>query len=441
MGFGCKGLSTAEIASVKPLTLNYWTVYNNVDILEDYANEYKTKRPYVTINIRKVRADEFDKLFLNALADDVPPDIISVSARELPKYLSRLAPMPETVDVSRIYKKGQYFEETVVETEQITMPTARYVKSEYVGTVYDDAVVGGKIYGLPLAMDDLAVFYNKGLLDKAGIPEPPKDWGAFMEAVKAISKIDSEGNLLQSGVALGTGNNIENVFDILTLFMVQSGVKMSQSGQVTFANGLNANNYNDSPVVKALNFYVDFARPNKEVYSWNNKQKDALDEFARGKTAFYFGFAYELPTIKSRAPQMNLEVIPMFQLNEETSINVANYWLESVVKKSKKQNEAWDFVQFITNADKVKDYVKKTGRPTPFRAQIEEQKKEVLLAPFVSQILNAGNWYRGKDYATAQKAIKDLVEKYGAPYTGKKQEDTYRMDLIENAARTIQQTL
>jgi multiple sugar transport system substrate-binding protein len=440
-GFGCKGLSQEERASVRPVKLNYWTIYNDTAVLQSLVDQYRKQRPYVNIDIRKVRSDEFDNLFLNALADDVAPDIISVHVRELPKYIGRLVAMPDSVTVSNIYTAGQYFEETVIEPEVINLPNVRYVKSRYVGTVHDDVVYNEQIFGLPLALDSLAVYYNKDLLDKAGIPEAPTDWGEFMEAVQAISRFDTEGNILQSGVALGTGNNIDNAFDIMTLFMVQSGVRMSQNGQVTFSGGLNPQSYGDHPVVKALNFYVDFARPNKDVYSWNEKQNNALEEFVRGKAAFYFGFAYELSTVKARAPQMNLEILPMFQLSEGAGINVANYWIESVVKKSKHQNEAWDFIQFITNPERVKIYTERTRRPTPFRDQIEQQSADILLAPFVENILNSGNWYRGRNYEVAKEAMKNLIERYREPYNGQKQETTYRVELIEAAARIIQQTM
>ena len=131
----------------------------------------------------------------------------------------------------------------------------------------------------------------------------------------------------------------------------------------------------------------------------------------------------------------------MFQLSEGAGINVANYWIESVVKKSKHQNEAWDFIQFITNPERVKIYTERTRRPTPFRDQIEQQSADILLAPFVENILNSGNWYRGRNYEVAKEAMKNLIERYREPYNGQKQETTYRVELIEAAARIIQQTM
>ena len=439
MGVGCKGLSAEQQAAVKSVKLTYWTIYNDVDQLEELAGEYKKIRPYVTVEVRQIRYEEFDNLFSNALADDLGPDIVSMYIRWLRQYYNRLSPMPSTVNVARVFKKGKYTDEVEVVIDTNNMPTERDIKTQYVSSVYENAVVNGEVYGLPLAVDSLAVFYHKDLLDKANISEPPQNWDEFVEAVKKTTKFNSNGDIIQSGTALGTVQNIDASFDLLSLFMMQSGVKMSSGNAVTFSSGLSRPEPSN-PTFKALQFYTDFARPTKDVYTWNDQMENALTEFVRGKVVFYFGYAYDLPRIRARAPQMNLEVLPMFQLNPEDPKNVANYWLESVVKKSKHQDEAWDFVRFITSAQNVKKYTEAVSRPSPYRSQIAEQQEDVQLVPFASQSLFAENWYRGRNIDVATEAFNELVTGYMAPYdTSKPLERDAR--LLINAATRVQQTM
>lgn len=441
VGFGCKGLTAEQQAAIKPVKLNYWTIYNDVGELKKLAAEYQKIRSYVSVNIRQVRADEFEKLFVNALADDVAPDIISVNNRAVRQYQTRLAEMPAAVDVSNIATQGKYFKETVVTTEKVSLITPLAIKNNYVSAVYDDVVVGGKIYGLPLAFDTLALYYNKDLLDHAGVPEPPATWEDFMAAVKAGRRFDKDKKIIQAGAALGTGNNITRSFDIFSLLALQSGVVMSKGGYVTFAVGMDKPKEN-LPTFAALRFYTDFARESKEVYTWNEEMGDALQEFAGGKVIFYFGYAYDYPRIRSLAPQLNVEVIPVPQLNTDKPVNVANYWIETVVKKSKHQNEAWDFVNFMATADNIKKYTQATKRPTPLRSQINEQKNDPLLAPFVSQILQTVNWYHGRDIIAAEKSINDLIHNYLQPFEeGNKGQLQRDAEMVIYAARVIQQTM
>lgn len=440
MGFGCKGLSQTEQKTVKPIRLNYWTVYNDVDQLKELANAYTAGRPHVSISIRKVRPDEFEKLLTNALADDVAPDIVSIPVKELKKYQKRLSVMPASVQVSNLQVTGQYIKETQVLTQTNNLPSLNAIKSNYITTVNNDITKGGTVYGLPISVDTLALYYNKDIFDKANIPEPPKTWDEFVEAVKKTTKVDANGNIIQSGVALGTGKNIDNSFDVLSLFMMQGGVSMANGSVVTFANGLDkplAGNF----TIKALDFYTDFARPTKEVYTWNKKQENALTSFVRGKTAMYFGFAFDLPTIKSRGANINLGIIPVPQLSMDVPVNVANYYVESVVEKSKNKNDAWDFVRFVTAPENVKKYTDKTLRLSPYRVHIKDQQENISLKPFTEQILNIKNWYQGTNYQSAKQALDNLVELYVEPYEGELPIEKYKASLINNASRIIQQTM
>ncbi len=439
MGFGCKGLSAEEQAAIKPVALNYWTVFNDTTQLEKFAEEYKKVRSYVTVNIKQVRVDEFDKMFTNALAEDIAPDIVSINARDIRRYQSKLAEMPVNVKVSSVtVKGGQFSQQTIVTAETKSMPSVGAVKSNFVSTVYNDAVIGGKIYGLPIAMDTMAIYYNRDLLDQAGVSELPKTWDEFMKAVKAGTRFNDKGDIIQSGAALGASKNIPRAFDILSLLMMQSGVKMAQGGYVYFANGIDEAGAKH-PAATALRFYTDFAQRTKEVYAWNDKMGDAIEAFTRGKAMFYFGFAYDYPKIKSRAPQLNIEVMPMLQLNEKAPANVANYWLETVVKKSKHQNEAWDFIMFMLKPENIKKYCEATTHPTPLRSQINDQKENAAIAPFASQVLNAENWYRGKDSATAEKAFNDLITNY-LLFTADGQGEKDR-ELLKYASQVVQQTM
>lgn len=440
LGFGCKGLSEEEQVSVKPVKLTYWTVHNDLTQLQRFADAYTAQYPHVTINIRKVRYEEFDKLFVNALADDVGPDIVSMHVRWLRRYQSRLLPMPRTVEVTRVTKQGKYFEETIVTKEKNSLLTPSLVEKKFVPTVNQDVRIGSDIFGLPLALDTMAIYYNKALLDKAGIPSAPENWDELREAIIKTTKFDSQGNIVQSGVALGTGNNIEHAPDIMALFLLQNNVPILDGNKVALGKGLEKP-YDKHPALESLRFYTNFARPTVDVYSWNEKKGKALDEFTSGKSAFYFGFAFDYVPIRARAPQMKLEVMPVPQLSKDSPVNVANYWVESVVKKSKHPNEAWDFVRFMTEDDNIATYTKVTRRPSPLRVHFEEQKKDVVLEPFVSTALTAQNWYRGRNVDAASQALITMITQLRAPYGEKEKPLERDAKIILNAAKVIQQTL
>lgn len=441
-GLGCKGLSGEEQQLVKPVVLEYWTVVDDVDALKSNIASYQANgRSYLTVNVRQLRASEFYQRLIEALAEDKGPDIISVHNRLVRGYLSKLTPMPgSATDARLITTKTTIGTETTVQASTIPLVTPTQLEREYVKVVKDDVMVGDKIYGLPLSLDTLAVYYNKDLLDRVGVPEPPKNWEEFQAAAKKINKYDrANDKIIQSGAALGTGGNIPAADDILFILFRQSGLSFTdKNGQPQFGGGKAKA---DNPAMAVLNFYTDFANPTRDTYGWNKNMGNALDEFVSGKVGFMIGYSYQYPLIKARAPQLNVGVLPLFQLNPDRPINAANYYIQAVTAKSKHQNEAWALIDYLAHSAVTKGYLDATGRPTALRAYIGSQKENITIAPFAEQVLVAENWYRGSNYEPAAKAIGDMANDWLAVPVGVEKELDIRQGVIDNAAAKVGQTL
>lgn len=447
-GFGCSTVNKETQEAMKPITLEYWRVWDGPDAFETIISEYKKLHPFVTINYKKLRYDEYEQELLNALAEDRAPDIFSIHNTWIRKYQSKIFPMPESITMAYPVTKGSIKKEVVPELRTTKSITLKQLKDNFVDVVYDDVVVDTlnaktgqtekKVYGLPLSVDTLAMFYNKDLLNNAGISQAPAYWNSeFQQDVKKLTKQDTKGQFIQSGVALGGSTNINRYSDILSALMMQNGsVMMSDSGSVTF--NVIPENFKDqkyNPGLEALRFYTDFSNPAKEVYSWNKDLENSLNLFIQGKLAIMFGYAYHLPQIKAQAPKLNFAIakLPQIEGNPQ-SVNFANYWVETVSNKSKRQNEAWDFIQFATKAEQAKTYLDVVKKPTALRSLISGQLDDMDIGIFAEQVLTAKSWYKGIDANAAEKIIADMIDSINSG-----------QDQIENAinlaVRKIQQTI
>ena len=446
-GFGCKGLSKEQQAATKPIDLEYWTVYDDVEELNTQIASYVATRPYLKVTVRQLRADELYDRLTEALSEDKGPDLISVHARDLKKFQSKLASMPPSfVDTTVVNQKnivGQV--ETIVNTRPVALPTAFQIDREFLQTVKKDVIIDNKIYGLPLSLDTMAIYYNKDLLDRSQIAEPPITWEQFQDAARKISKFNLEtGRLVQSGAALGASGNIIGVDDILYVLFKQSAVDMiSRDNRAIFniaPQGLGSGI--ESPAMSVMTFYTDFANPTRDTYSWNEIMDDSLESFIQGKTAFFFGYSYHNAQIKSRAPQLNYGILPMIQLDPNNPVNVANYWAQCVVGKSKNQNEAWGLINYLTRSSAAEQYLNNTKRPTALRYLIDKQKEDLDLQPFVSQSLISDNWYRGSNYSAAEQAIKDMiVEWLSVPPNYETRPTQWYQEVLNRTAAKINQTM
>ena len=433
-GFGCKSPGKEVEEKMQPIELNYWRVFDDQDAFEEIITAYRAIHPNIKINYRKFRIEEYEQALLDALAEDRGPDIFSVNESAMKKYQSKLAAMPPEITLVYQYTKGTIKKEVAYELHTSKTPSLREIKANFADTVSTDAVLDGQIYGLPLALETLVMFYNKDILNKSGIVQPPRDWKDFQEAVQKAARFDSQGDIIQAGAALGTGYNIERSFDIVSLLMMQNGATMAnESGAATFSQ-ITSEKY--SPGIEALKFYLDFASPVKSVYSWNADMPNSLETFLSGKLAFMFGYNYHLPSIRARAPKLNFAIAPVPQINQDNPINYANYWLEGVSKKSAHKDEAWDFVLFAVAKDQVAKYLDKTKKPTALKELINSQLDDEDLYPTAVQTLTAKNWYQGLNQPAAEEAMKVMIETLPEA-----KDDRDFSGIVNDAIQKINQTL
>ncbi|HPY08695.1 MAG: ABC transporter substrate-binding protein [Patescibacteria group bacterium] len=414
-GFGCKKPDNKVIEAAKPITLVYWRVFDGPDAFDEIIANYKLQHPFINIEYRKLRYEEYEKELLNALAEDRGPDIFSIHNTWIKKYKTKIEPMPETTTMAYPVVTGTVKKETIMQMRTNRSLSLREIKDNFVDVVAKDVILDNKVYGLPLSVDTLAMFYNKDLLNNAGISEVPRYWNReFLNAVKKLTKQDPKRGLIQSGVAMGGSNNIERYSDILMLLMMQNGATIiNDSNQVVF-NSIPefARETGYNPGLEALRFYTDFANPGKESYTWNNELGNSLEMFSSGNLAIMFGYSYHIPLIKAVAPKLNFSVskFPQIEGNPPTNINFANYWVETVSKKSAHINEAWDFVQFMTKSEQVGSYLEKTKKPTALRSLISNQRNDDEIGVFADQVLTARSWYQGMNVVAAENAIKEMID-------------------------------
>lgn len=436
-GFGCKTVDKETQAAIQPVTINYWRVFDGPDDFQEIINSYRALHANVTINYRKLRYEEYETELLNALAEDRGPDILSIHNTWMRKYQNKLEPMPTSTTMAFPVEKGSIKKEIVQELRTNKSLTLKDLKDKFLDVVYGDVVIDNKIYGLPLSVDTLALYYNRDLLNNAGIIQVPAYWNKeFQQDVKKLTKQDAKIGITQAGIALGGTKNIERYSDILAVLMLQNGATMMEGDRVLFNNiPAAARDTNYNPGLEALRFYVDFVNPGKEVYAWNEQMENSLNLFINGQLAIMFGYAYHLPTIKAQAPKLNFSIAPLPQIEgSPVTVNFANYWVEVVSKKSKHTNEAWDFLQFVAKEEQVKKYLTSANKPTALRSLVKSQIENGEIGIFAGQLLTAKSWYKGKNVEAAESAIAEMI-------INAQQGKEKIQDIINTGASKVQQTI
>jgi len=143
----------------------------------------------------------------------------------------------------------------------------------------------GQLYALPLYTNTIAIFYNKKLLQQAGITKLPTTWAQFAADAKKTAHGNDVGFAF-SGLA-GPGNATWQ-FDPWS---------WSNGGTMTDA---------DSPAsVQALSFLASMVKSGaapKDVVNWNQTQ--VIQEFESGKAAFAENGLWNIPPLDQQFPHL-----------------------------------------------------------------------------------------------------------------------------------------
>ena len=357
----------------EPIELVWWKPFDDPRAVQPLIEEFQKAHPNIRISYVQKNVETYEDELLDALAAGRGPDIFSIHNDWLAKHEDKIVPAPES------------------------LLSLREFRENFLEVVNFDLVDQGKIYALPMAVDILAMYYNRDILSSAGIARPPVTWEELVDLTPKLTRHDSLGNFTRSAVALGTADNINRSPDILSLLMLQNGTIASAKDQKTLTleqevRDAEGNAYSPGP--RALEFYTQFANPAKVTYTWNNRANNSLEAFAGGQVGMIFSYAYLLPVLEGKAPFLNYAVAPVPQIDTGKRVNFANYWAEAVSKQGKHQEAAWQFLKFITQKDVLKKYYEVQKVPSSRIDLVESQISDPEIGVFAENALSAKSFYK-----------------------------------------------
>lgn len=354
-------------------TLNYWGLWEPSSVMQGVIADYEAKNPNIKINYTMQSPKNYRTRFLAAGTQADSPDIVRIHNTWLPMLKKDLSPAPDSV-----LKLADL--------------------SSYYPVVQKNFVSSGKIYGLPMEIDGLALLYNEDILKEAGAT-PPTDWNTLRKLAFDLTKTNPETKIIErAGVALGTTNNIDNWSDILGLLILQ--------------NSGDPGKPSENAVKDALTFYTIISTQDK---SWDNTQPSSVYAFATGTVAMILAPSWQVSEIKAINPDLHFKVAPAPVL-PSANYAWATYWAEAVPLTSKNQVEAWKFIKYLSTPEVLQkmyagaSQIRALGEPYALTSLSSALASDPLAGAFVSQGSNYKSWYMSG--RTFDDGINDGINKY-----------------------------
>lgn len=290
----------------------YWETEGHQVALQGAIDDFNASQDDYTMVAKYVPFADFKKqLSIGAVAESLP-DMVIIDSPDHASYASMgvFADLTDKVDVSNYYE----------------------------GPV-DSCTYDGKLYGVPFGVNCLAMFYNEDMLAEANI-EVPTTWTELSEAAKALS----DGS--RYGFAFSSLQNEEGTFNFMPY---------------VWSAGADYSDFNSDKGVEALTFakdMIDSGAMSKECINWT--QGDVMNQFISGNVAMMVNGCWQIPTIRSEAPDLNwgVTLIPKSDNGEYASaIGGENF----AVVEGGNVDGAVSFLNYMMDETVITDIMNKFG--------------------------------------------------------------------------------
>ena len=231
--------------------------------------------------------------------------------------------------------------------------------------------VEGTLYTLPTAVRALALFYNRDLMEEAGLDpnSPPATLDELQDQAAACTQRDDDGKFVVEGFVADPSAQDHHWF---------REVLVRQFGGVPYSDDTSEVLYNDEAGLQAwnylLSFHTELATGDRDLFD------GSTNAFVGGHVCFHVDGSFRLGTIANNNPEMNFGVTELPEHNGIKS-TFGSYWTHGLTKKAAADQARFDasvkFLQFITSAEAGALWVNIVGE---LPAQLEAGSNPELLA-------------------------------------------------------------
>ncbi len=362
------------------ITLQWWGVFLDSEVVQPLIDEYKQLNPNVTIE------------YANRWPGGSYAEAELSYKNELNRILNTNDPvaLPDIFMINNTWA-GDY--EAYVSASP-TLDIQTYA-STFVDAVVEDFAKTGVVTGLPLWIDTFAVVYNKEMLATEQLNEPPDSWPRFKNAAQALTKT-SNNIMTQAGFAAGTTNNTSYWFELALLLLRQNGVAITdENNQPIFSA--------DPDSSDALNFFKSFATTSGNT--WNTAFNNESAAFLEGKVAMIIVPSFRLRDIIKYNEEYDLGIdigiakLPQIEGQDQPLINWSNYWGNMVSRNRPYAAASWAFLNWLSQPEqqiKLSNNVKNKygyfGLLYPRKDMLEELRDDQFLSVFNESVPFAQSW-------------------------------------------------
>jgi len=290
----------------------------------------------------------FDLELLNALAESRGPDVVLLPHDRLVQHRSKILPIAYDS-----YPRRD-FQNSFIDGSEIFM-------------------LQDGVYGIPVMVDPLMLYWNRDLLSTFGFIAPPNTWEKIVnEIIPQTVNRDFNRNIIRSPLAFGEYRNVRNAYEVLSLLLLQGGSNLVQETETSYRVDVNNSTLgNPSPLTNALSFYTGFANPSNSLYTWNRSLPEDRSHFISEQLILYFGKGSEARGIAAQNPNLNFDIAEVPQgATSNIRRTYGTFYGFSLLRSSENRAGAYAVMQELAQPGNAQQLVDALGMAPAHRSTL-----------------------------------------------------------------------
>lgn len=225
---------------------------------------------------------------------------------------------------------------------------ADFNKDDIYPGVWDYAKYNGRICAVPYGISTPVLYYNKAILEKAGISlkTPPKTWADLLQLAKTAQ---AKGNITGTPDFWGF-----DVTDVAWLFKTM--LYQNENSVISVKGSAILPAFNDDKAVEVATFWKKLI---DEKVMPVGQHANAEKKFLAGNLAFLVATSARI-TRWSQDPNMKVGAIPMPYF-KRPSVALGGNVLIILSRDQKTKEAAWKLVKFLASTENQTTFALKTG--------------------------------------------------------------------------------
>ena len=300
--------------------LEFWGLGREGELVQELVPDFERRNPGIRVRVQQIPWSAAHEKLLTAYAGDALPDLLQLGNTWIPEFVALRALVPLDGRIAG---------------------SAAVAADDYFPGILATNALEGSTWGVPWYVDTRVLFYRSDLLERAGFPEAPRTWRAWLEALTRLEQV------------VGA----DHYAILLPLDAWEPQVILAlQLGAELLRDDAGRGNFQSPPFREAFAWYLDLFQRGLAPRGGEARTGNLYRDFAAGHFAMLLTGPWNLGEFARRLPPALASAwatapLPAPDGGAGPGLSLAGGASLVIARTSRRQDAAWKLVEYLSEPE------------------------------------------------------------------------------------------